>query len=440
MEIKILESSGWYKHFVDSEFEVGEYDRNNTRLPFKISGMGWVYESDCVITELPESFCVKRCDDGIKWWKYIQWLNKTYNTDLCGRLFNFDNPSDNPYYGVINDEGWGVKLPFGTEIHIDDMIKHIDYMESQQYIKGGKQFSKESQLTINMKQEFDLNRKDAEILFPELSVEVAYNLLKCLATGTDDDLHECIKISPSSEISKLEGSKSYYEGIIAIKNRFNNYINMRPEFDLTTDEGRLEYSKKYYPIGTKYEPLDCYGNVRKCRSEANAIFKPRIWVDDWDRGIEVSGVGLIYHEKTNRWAEIIKEEKNMETQKLSRQGLKEIHSVACSSWKLALETSGLRNPLEDYVELTQEEVDKMFRACTKEQLPIVSKYLKQDDGSVDVTKLQVSGKGIADDNFYLIRDRELGEYKRKSFLLSEQYNWEIKTDNVGQLCLIPTRR
>ena len=288
MKVKILKSKNettWYKHFVDSEFEVGEYDRNNTRLPFKISGMGWVYESDCVITELPESFCVKGCDDGIKWGKYIQWLNKNYNTDFCGRIFN----SDRPYYGVINDEGWGIKIPFGTEIHIDDMIKHIDYMESQQHINGGEQFSKESQL-----------------------------------------------------IAKMD--------------------------------------------------------------------------------------------------KILKEETNMNTQKLSRKGLKEIHSVACPSWKTTLEHTGSRNPLEDYIELTQEEVDKMFEACTKEQLPIVSKYLKQDDGSVDLTKITVGQvNSIWLDGESIIEVRNRGEYKDKSFWLNDIFNWEIKKDSKGLLCLIPTK-
>ena len=289
MKVKILKSKNettWYKHFVDSEFEVGEYDRNNTRLPFKISGMGWVYESDCVITELPESFCVKSCDDGIKWGKYIQWLNKNYNTDFCGRIFN----SDRPYYGVINDEGWGVKIPFGTEIHIDDMIKHIDYMESQQHINGGEQFSKESQL-----------------------------------------------------IAKMD--------------------------------------------------------------------------------------------------KILKEETNMNTQKLSRKGLKEIHSVACPSWKTTLEHTGSRNPLEDYIELTQEEVDKMFEACTKEQLPIVSKYLKQDDGSVDLTKITVGQvNSIWLDGESIIEVRNRGEYKDKSLWLNDIFNWEIKKDSKGKLCLIPTKK
>ena len=288
MKIKILKSNNkttWYTNIIGDELEVNYYI-TEINFPFRTEvSTRYIKNSDCVITELPESFCVKGCDDGIKWGKYIQWLNKNYNTDFCGRIFN----SDRPYYGVINDEGWGIKIPFGTEIHIDDMIKHIDYMESQQHINGGEQFSKESQL-----------------------------------------------------IAKMD--------------------------------------------------------------------------------------------------KIIKEETNMNTQKLSRKGLKEIHSVACPTWKTNLENYSKRNTLEDYIVLTNIEVDHMFNSCTKEQLPIVSKYLKQDDGSVDVTKFTLSGKGFCDDNFYIIRDREWGEYKKQSFLLSERYDWEIKTDDVGQLCLIPTKK
>ncbi len=156
------------------------------------------------------------------------------------------------------------------------------------------------------------------------------------------------------------------------------------EFDMTTNEGRLAYIKKHYP---------------------------------------------------NTWAKIIKEdpkqeEKVMETQKLSRQGLKEIHSVACSNWKGKLQGMGIRNPLEDYIELTQEEVDNMFKACTENQLPIVSKYLKQDDGSVDLSN---------GDNG-LIAVRLDYEYANKSFWLSPSYDWDIKEDSFGYKCLIPTKK
>ena len=146
----------------------------------------------------------------------------------------------------------------------------------------------------------------------------------------------------------------------------------------------------------------------------------------------------IYVHKFNKWAEIVKEEKVMETQRLSRQGLKEIHSVACSSWKNVLESCGSRNPLENYVELTQIEVDKMFAACTKEQLPIVSKYLKQDDGSVDLTK--VTGGFIDPNGYGFIGPKLSGKYADKSFWLNRNYNWEIKREEDGVLCLIPTKK
>ena len=262
MKIKILESSGWYKNFVGSEFEIVEYGIDETRLPFKISGMGWVYDHDCVITELPESFCVKRCDDRDKWKKYIKWLNKTYNKEY------YDNVGS--YYGCDMGSCWSLATPLGTEIHIDDMIKHIEYME--QHIKGGEQFNKESQLIVNMN-----------------------------------------------------------------------------------------------------------------------------------------------------------------TQKLSRQGLKEIHSIACSSWKLTLECWGSRNPLEDYIELSQKEIDMMFNASDDNQKSILSKYLKQDDGSVDVKHCDISPN-------HFIGVRVVGKYENKSFYLSNEFNWEIKEDEYNQLCLIPTKK
>ena len=353
MKVKILKSKNettWYKHFVDSEFEVGEYDRNNTRLPFKISGMGWVYESDCVITELPESFCVKSCDDGIKWGKYIQWLNKNYNTDFCGRIFN----SDRPYYGVINDEGWGIKIPFGTEIHIDDMIKHIDYMESQQHINGGEQFSKESQLTVKMNKEFNLT---------------------------------------------------------------------------SSNEGRLAYARQNYPIGTKYIPLystgESWDNIKTINYNSELL----------ENGTIDGGFGFVY--ASGKWAEIIKEEINMDTQKLSRKGLKEIHSIACSTWKNTLEQYGSRNPLEDYIELSQKEIDMMFNASDDNQKSILSKYLKQNDGSINFDNLL--GDGYKLNERQLIGKRIFGVFRYKSFYLDNKFDWKIQKDEYGELCLIPTK-
>jgi hypothetical protein len=139
-------------------------------------------------------------------------------------------------------------------------------------------------------------------------------------------------------------------------------------------------------------------------------------------------------------AENSKQEERIKTQKLSRQGLKEIYSVACDDWREKLEDYGKRNILEDYIELTQDEVDEMFNSRVNSiQYHFLSTYLKEDDSSVDVRSFKTDKYGFFEPNFYIIRDREQGEYKSKSFLLSERFNWEIKKDSLGQLCLIPTR-
>jgi hypothetical protein len=199
----------------------------------------------------------------------------------------------------------------------------------------------------------------------------------------------------------------------------------------TIDGITLEVGKSYY-IAYKYNALSTIKLVKITRITDHGF----AWSDD---------NGGIITDSYNVWRDtdhtLTTTTQNTTMQKLSRQGLKEIHSVACPNWKDVLEHYGSRNPLEDYIDLTQEEVNKMFEASTKDQLPIVSKYLKQDDGSVDVSKLKVEGKGIsANESSYIIRDREMGKYQKKSFLLSPWYNWEIKEDELGFLCLIPTKK
>jgi hypothetical protein len=344
MKVKILESSGWYKNYVGKEFKVGTYDIASKELRFRDQSNGWIYNNNCVITELPVSFCVKKCDDKKKWEKYVNWLNKKYYRIITHSALY-------PYYGSLEGDSVGQYIQFGTEIHIDDIIKHIDFYSAEP-------------MTIESREEV---KEDLTIV---------------------DGI-------------KLEVGRSYYV--------------------------RYKHSVQSNWMLCRITRITDHGHA---------------W-SDTKGGIITNGS---YDIKT---IEKFENKTQMKTQKLSRQGLKEIHSVACASWQGKLHNVyGARNPLEDYIELSQDEVNNMFKACTSTQLTIVSKYLKEDDGSVDVTKFKVSGKGFCDDsfykgfcddNFYIIRDREQGEYKSKSFLLSERFNWEIKKDSLGQLCLIPTK-
>jgi hypothetical protein len=201
------------------------------------------------------------------------------------------------------------------------------------------------------------------------------------------------------------------------------------QFDMSTNEGRLAYAKKHYPVGTVIKSIH-HDKVYKLTSEPRNYMKTTIVADS--HGV----VPDIYH--GGEWAEIIKEEEKMETQKLSRKGLKEIHSVACTRWKESLEHYGTRNPLEDYIELSEQEVQTMFNECTKEQFPIVSKYLKQDDGSINLTNIKTDRSGFILNRKYIIRQDDI-EDDKKSFWLNNDFKWEIK--NVDDLPrLYPTKK
>jgi hypothetical protein len=244
-------------------------------------------------------------------------------------------------------------------------------------------------------------------------------------------------------VSEEEGFHCIYFGVI--NGHFSNYdidtvnydnakiIELPEEFDMTTNEGRLAYARKHYPVGTVIKSIH-HDKVYKLTSEPRNYMKTTIFADS--HGV----VPDIYH--AGKWAEIVekgKEEiKVMKTQRLSRQGLKEIHSVACSSWKSSLELLGANNPLEDYIELNQDQVDAMFKACTSTQLPIVSKYLKQDDGSVDISNVTYDHNGALLGHKYFIRHNAITSITN-GFWLNPDFNWEIKM-NDDRPFLIPTKK
>jgi hypothetical protein len=270
-------------------------------------------------------------------------------------------------------------------------------------------------------------------------------VIKCLTPEHGKKIIEYWKskgVDTGIKTGKLcESDNDYYIYYGVINGKFDNYSSIdvqrenaeiielpEDEFDMTTNEGRSAYAKKHYPVGTKYKSLYSGQELIVGSYDGHLCLQPE-------------GIWSVYDFLTNKWAEIIEdkqEEKVMETQKLSRKGLKEIHSVACSAWREQLEAMGYRNPLEDYIELTQEQVDTMFKACTKEQLPIVSKYLKQDDGSVDISKVTYGNHGILLGSAYIVRHDAFTSIKN-GFWLNPDFNWEFKINGDYQY-LIPTKK
>jgi hypothetical protein len=129
---------------------------------------------------------------------------------------------------------------------------------------------------------------------------------------------------------------------------------------------------------------------------------------------------------------------NMNTNSISRTDLGKIHNIACATWKTKLEKLGSRNPFSGTIELTQSELDEMFKAATPDQRPTLVNIFGEQSNSVDLTELNDIKYEINDNDLLAVRVR--GEYRDKGFYLNDDYNWEIVKDNYGILVLIPTRK
>jgi hypothetical protein len=157
---------------------------------------------------------------------------------------------------------------------------------------------------------------------------------------------------------------------------------VKSEFDMpmTTNEVRLAYARKHYPIGTKYIGYDFIGSPFTSVSES--VYQARDWKNG--RGIEC-GTALIYHHDTNQWAKIISKpnetEKVMEKQTLTREQVKEIYDIACSDWKKIIDKYVLDNTgtFSNEVTFDNEMVIKMFNAATETQRPVLKRLFKEPE-------------------------------------------------------------
>lgn len=184
----------------------------------------------------------------------------------------------------------------------------------------------------------------------------------------------------------------------------------------------------YYGINKSGDKFSCnYDRL-------DEFFDTILSLEEWDE--IVNGTQI----KTKETEEVMKK------YYISRGQLKEIHDVACSGWKTTIELYSRRNPFADMIEFTQTEVDEMFKAATLDQTPVLEgifgKQTREIDlstGHVDGLKLFIKGEGGTIDDT-LMRVRSRCEYKNKAFLLNDQFDWKIVTDEVGCKCLVPTRK
>lgn len=129
--------------------------------------------------------------------------------------------------------------------------------------------------------------------------------------------------------------------------------------------------------------------------------------------------------------ELYEKENKMEIKKSE---LEKIHNVACSTWQVKIKEMANRNAFGDSVELTQEEVDIMFRASTKSQREVLEQVFGKRNKEIDlfsrdinhiVDGLPVFGCSLLASTDSLI-GLPLSDSSGNVFYLNPNYNWELK--------------
>lgn len=64
----------------------------------------------------------------------------------------------------------------------------------------------------------------------------------------------------------------------------------------------------------------------------------------------------------------------MSKQTITRDNLKKIYDVACTGWKTTIQEYTSRNPFQAEIELTQSEIDEMFKASDAKQRSILEQF------------------------------------------------------------------
>ena len=118
---------------------------------------------------------------------------------------------------------------------------------------------------------------------------------------------------------------------------------------------------------------------------------------------------------------------------IKREQLLEIHNIACPTWKRTIEQLATKSLFGTEIELTQAQVDEMFKAATSAQLPTLENIFgKQQDeldfrsefinSEVDNIKIfGCSNMSVADSFIGLPRN----EGTKDMFFLNPNYTWTL---------------
>jgi len=81
---------------------------------------------------------------------------------------------------------------------------------------------------------------------------------------------------------------------------------------------------------------------------------------------------------------------------ITREELKQIHDIACDSWKKKIKAFGSEDPFSAEIKFTEKQINEMITACTAEQLPIVKEIFDVRDTWEDIKTVEDACKQLGE--------------------------------------------
>lgn len=110
---------------------------------------------------------------------------------------------------------------------------------------------------------------------------------------------------------------------------------------------------------------------------------------------------------------------------ITREQLKSIHDIACLEWKNKLKVMVQNDPFSIKLKLTEKQVEEMFKAATKEQLPLLKMIFVDYQPGIKLA-LHTQYISVSHDS--------------TEFLLTSEYEWETRLTESGHLALKPKKK
>lgn len=129
---------------------------------------------------------------------------------------------------------------------------------------------------------------------------------------------------------------------------------------------------------------------------------------------------------------------------IKKSELEKIYNVACSTWQGKIKEMANRNPFGDSVELTQDEIDVMFRAASTGQTKVLIEVFGEQSNEINLHHIEITdmvdgiplfgGRDKNQNDVFISLPSNINN-PQNAFWLNQNYNWELK----GKM-LIVTRK